>query len=77
MGRGAADYQEALEIARRYSPGAQLTAFYDPQNPTDAVLNRARPPFFFPFGVAILFVGFGLALIVSATLYSREYDADS
>lgn len=38
---GYGNRQRAQSIADRYAPGTQVTVYYNPQNPDDAVLERS------------------------------------
>ncbi|HLO32918.1 MAG TPA: DUF3592 domain-containing protein [Anaerolineales bacterium] len=45
----------AGKIVARYPPGAQVMVFYNPQNPSDAVLERKAPAQFWLWLILIIF----------------------
>ena len=64
----AGPFQKRLEASQwlsnsKYQPGAQITVYFDPDNPSESVIDNKIPwSAFVPFGVALLF-GF-LAMLV-------------
>jgi len=63
MGAGITDYAEAKRLAGKYPAGKHITAFYDPEQPAEAVLYRDPPGL--PVGVMIFpFALFGLVGLI-------------
>lgn len=57
-----AERAEAVEAARRFPAGGPIEVFYDPDDPSSAVLNRARQGgAYVPLPLGLLMLGVGLA----------------
>ena len=65
VGVGAALRGEARRVLGRYPVGSEVTVFYDPANPSEAILERPGPV----AGPTLLFV-LGAALVVAGQLWS-------
>jgi len=70
LGPGFASDGEARAVVARYPKGARFTAFYDPENPADAVVHR-EPPALSAAVMAVPFVLFGFIGLLMLVLGLR------
>jgi uncharacterized protein DUF3592 len=58
------DADEAGRVVRRYPPGTDVTVYYDPARPANAVLNASRPRVSRRLVLVVAMLGSGVILLV-------------